>query len=75
MLPVDDEADFEQLKKNAEQGDANEQYNLGWMYEYGRGVAQDDVETCVWRHLNLHIALVVVKQQLQHYGLGIFDFQ
>jgi TPR repeat protein len=31
-------------KLAAEQGDAREQYNLGWMYDEGQGVAQNDVE-------------------------------
>jgi TPR repeat protein len=31
------------LQPLAEQGDAEAQHYLGWMYEYGAGVVQDDV--------------------------------
>ena len=31
-------------RSKAEQGDTNAQYNLGWMYDNGTGVAQDYVE-------------------------------
>jgi serine/threonine protein kinase/TPR repeat protein len=34
--------------KAAEQGNANEQYNLGLMYEEGRGVEKDEVEALKW---------------------------
>jgi hypothetical protein len=36
--------DFEETKRLAEQGYAAAQYNLGIMYERGRGVPQDDAE-------------------------------
>ena len=32
----------------AEQGYANAQYNLGWMYEYGRGVSKDLAKARDW---------------------------
>ncbi len=32
----------------AEQGDAHAQYDLGRMYDYGQGVAQDDAEAMTW---------------------------
>ena len=48
MLPVNDETDFEQVKKNAEQGDATAQTNLGVMYANGCGVIQNDAEAHVW---------------------------
>ncbi len=35
----------------AEQGDANAQFNLGSMYEYGEGVPQDDKEAARWFRL------------------------
>ena len=34
--------------KAAEQGNANAQNNLGWMYDKGRGVTQDYVEAVKW---------------------------
>lgn len=35
-------------RKAAEQGDAQSQYNLGWMYENGRGVGQDSAQAVAW---------------------------
>ena len=39
---------YESVKDKAEQGNATAQRNLGWMYEKGRGVAQDYVTACMW---------------------------
>jgi TPR repeat protein len=36
------------FRKAAEQGDADAQNNLGWMYEQGRGVAPDDAQAAAW---------------------------
>ncbi|KAG0255547.1 hypothetical protein DFQ27_006201 [Actinomortierella ambigua] len=36
------------LTKAAEQGDANAQSKLGWMYEYGQGMEHSDVEAVKW---------------------------
>jgi TPR repeat protein len=38
----------EWFRKAADQGHARAQGNLGWMYERGRGVAQDDVQAVEW---------------------------
>ena len=38
-------------KPLAEQGDANAQLGLGWMYRKGRGVAQDDKTAVKWYRL------------------------
>ena len=35
----------------AAQGDADAQYNLGYMFEYGHGVAQDTAEAIRWYRL------------------------
>ena len=35
----------------AEQGDANAQSNLGWMYDNGFGVLEDDMEAVKWYRL------------------------
>ena len=40
--------DIDALRKVAEQGDAEAQYNLGIMYANGRGVTQDDKEAVTW---------------------------
>jgi uncharacterized protein len=36
------------FRKAADQGDADGQGNIGWLYEYGRGVAQDYAEAMRW---------------------------
>ena len=40
--------DLEQLRKAAEQGDAETQYNLGYMYDKGEGVPENDREAVKW---------------------------
>ncbi len=39
---------IEELRAKAESGDAIAQYNLGWMFANGRGIAQDDAEAVKW---------------------------
>ena len=39
---------FQEYKANAEQGDAEAQFNLGWCYDDGRGVARDYAEAVKW---------------------------
>jgi uncharacterized protein len=53
LLPalVFGQSDFEETKALAEQGDASAQYNLGVMYEYGKGVPEDDAEAVKWFRL------------------------
>ena len=41
-------AGLTELRLLAERGQATAQFDLGAMYEYGRGVAQDDVEAVKW---------------------------
>ncbi len=36
---------------SAEQGDAFAQYSLGYMYEHGRGVIQDNVRALMWYNI------------------------
>ena len=45
---ADDASDFRQTLQLAEQGYAEAQYNLGVMYDSGRGVRQDDDEAFKW---------------------------
>ena len=40
--------DIEQLRKDAEQGNASAQYSLGVMYNNGEGVPQDHQEAVIW---------------------------
>ena len=37
-----------ELLTKAIAGDASAQFNLGWMYAYGRGVPKDDTEAVAW---------------------------
>jgi len=39
---------FDDTRVKAESGNATAQYNLGYCYEYGRGVAKDYVEAAKW---------------------------
>ena len=45
---ADYQAAFQELRLLAEQGDASAQFNLGQMYQEGRGVAQSDAEAVKW---------------------------
>ena len=42
------EDDFDAIKKAAEQGNVDAQYNLGFMYDNGEGVPEDDTEAVRW---------------------------
>ena len=43
--------EIDALRARAEQGDAVAQFNLGWMYDTGEGVPQDDAEAVRWYRL------------------------
>ena len=43
--------ELESLRQRAEQGDADAQYNLGFVYQTGLGVPQDFVEAVRWYRL------------------------
>ena len=45
------EAAYENNKTLAEQGDADAQFFMGFVYEYGYGVLQDDAEAVKWYRL------------------------
>ena len=42
---------LEELRPLGEQGHAGAQFNLGYMYNTGRGVPQDDAEAVTWYRL------------------------
>ena len=42
---------FEGYTKDAEKGDANAQFNLGWHYENGEGVPRDYVAAYAWYNI------------------------
>ncbi|EFH23820.1 Sel1 repeat protein, partial [Neisseria polysaccharea ATCC 43768] len=44
----DDVSDFQETLQAAEQGNAQAQLNLGWMYANGQGVRQDDAQATQW---------------------------
>ena len=41
-------SDFKSTQKLADQGHAIAQYNLGWMYDEGEGVPQDNIAAVKW---------------------------
>ncbi len=47
-VAADLEREFTHCMRDALQGDAVAQYNLGWMYANGNGVPQDDAEAVKW---------------------------
>ena len=47
-VPQDDAEAVKWYSKAAEQGDATAQYNLGLMYNSGKGVPRDDAEALNW---------------------------
>lgn len=58
--------DFNDVRKQAEQGNAKAQLNLGIMYTLGEGVAKDDVEAVKW----FRMAAEQGNAEAQ-YGIGI----
>jgi TPR repeat protein len=42
---------LKEIRPLAEQGDAKAQFNLGMMYDLGRGVPQDHVQAYMWYNL------------------------
>ena len=40
-----------EIRRQAEQGDVDAQFNLGFMYVEGQGVLQDDAEAARWLRL------------------------
>ena len=53
--------DYEATRHAAEQGNADAQNNLGFMYDKGRGVQQDYAEAVRWYRLAADIALDVPR--------------
>ena len=43
---------FREMKRRAEQGDADSQNNLGVLYHHGQGVPQDYVQAHMWFNLS-----------------------
>ena len=55
---------FKEWKPLADQGDAVAQYNLGWMYNKGKGVTQDYKEALKWYRLAADQGDVVAQNNL-----------
>jgi uncharacterized protein len=51
-VPQDYNEAVKWFRLSAEQGDAEAQYNLGWMYYEGQGVPQDYKEAVKWYRLS-----------------------
>jgi TPR repeat protein len=49
--PKGDDSHVRELRQKAEQGDADAQYELGWMYDNGEGVPENDAEAVKWYRL------------------------
>jgi TPR repeat protein len=66
--------DFSATLATAEQGDATAQNNLGYMYEYGYGVAQDYYEAVKWYRLSAEQGNATGQCSLGYmyeYGYGV----
>jgi hypothetical protein len=56
--------EIDELRTQAEQGDADAQFNLGLMYTTGRGVPQDDVQAHMWFNLGASRAQIRALRDL-----------
>ena len=68
------EMELESLRQLAQQGDAGAQYNLGFVYERGLGVPQDDVEAARWTRLAAdqgHALAQLSLGDMYAYGRGV----
>ena len=60
-----DAGDIAELRRDAEQGDAEAQYTLGGLYDAGHGVVQDYVEARKW-----YLKAAEQGVAMAQYGLG-----
>jgi TPR repeat protein len=76
-LPSDNEKKvFESCLKAAEQGDAAAQFNLGFYYANGRGVAKDEVEAAKWYRKGAEQGYALAQNNLAlcyHNGTGVIQ--
>ena len=63
----DFDAALAELKPLAEQGDASAQFNLGVIYDLGKGVTEDDEEAAKW-----YLKSANQGQAEAQYSLGVF---
>ena len=65
---------LKEFRPLAEQGLADAQYNLAWMYEHGEGVTQDYKKALKWYQLAVEQGDATAGHQLgvmHHYGWGV----
>ena len=73
---LSDSQDIEQLRQEAEQGDAEAQFSLGWRYSVGSGVPKDDQEAVKWyrKAANQGLAKAQLSLGLQYAtGEGVLE--
>ena len=60
-------------RKAAEQGDADAQNVLGWMYDKGRGVEQDDIQAIFWYSKAAEQNHAIAQEYLTNLGINWKD--
>lgn len=71
---IPSQEELEQLKRDAEQGDAEAQYQLGCCYANGLGVEIDMVEAVRWFALAAEQGVALAQHALgncYYYGYGV----
>jgi TPR repeat protein len=75
-VPVFAQSDFDATKARAETGDAQSQYELGNIYFFGEGVAQNDQEALKWYRLASEQGLAAAQYNLggiYNFGAGVVE--
>ena len=65
--------DIDELKKQAEQGEASAQCNLGYCYEYGEGVRKSQKEAIKWYKKSAKQGDETAIQNLKNLGINDYD--
>ena len=75
-VPQDDKTAVKWYTLSAEQGDADAQYNLGFMYRNGKGVPQDYKTAVKWYTLSAEQGIADAQNNLgamYYQGLGVIQ--
>ncbi len=67
--------EFENFQELAMKGDSVAQYNLGWMYQHGEHVQQDNFRAYVWYYLADLCGDGAANSQLKKFGEKLFPSQ